>query len=277
MNLLIKIAKNLDRKEYFSFRLWEFCLRNTVRFFPWYFLFAVLIRHPMTALHGFKHYRKLVQKSPGQALHGTIILSTIFPILRKNKKNNRRFILAPEFCMKPFDEEKRESVCPAGFFNHRCVIMERPDLLQQKQENWPEPCNRCNIGKLACLSARLHTDFYIMTSALDIAHDLFLPALQGTGAKMGLFLLCPYSAEAFTFGLATTGFKGALLTFCKGDCRNYEEFTRADIGIKKKQTFIEQRVFENLQKELEECIKSVMTPSQKVPRYSRRSNVYRAE
>ena len=127
MNPFVKIAKNLDRKEYFGFRLWEFCLRNTVRLFPWYFLFAVLIRHPLTALHGFKHYRKLVRESSGQELHGTINLSTLLRILRK-KKNNERFILAPGFCMKPFDEEKRESVCPAGFFNHRCVIMDKPKL-----------------------------------------------------------------------------------------------------------------------------------------------------
>ena len=129
MNLLIKVAKNLDQKEYFSFRLWEFCLRNTARLFPWYFLFAVLIRHPMTAMHGFKHYRKLVRQSPGQALNGTMNLSTLFRNLRQNK-NNRRFILALGFCMKPFDAEKCESVCPAGFFNHRCDIMDQPVLLQ---------------------------------------------------------------------------------------------------------------------------------------------------
>jgi len=276
MDPLVKLAKSLDRKEYFGFRLWEFCLRNTVRLFPWYFLFAVLVRHPMTALHGFRHYRKLVRQSPGETLYGTIKLATLFRLLRRNK-NNRRFILAPGFCMKPFDKEKRESICPAGFFNHRCIIMEKPELLRQEQKNWPEPCDRCNIGKLARLGARLHTDFYIMTSALDIAHDLFLPALQGTGARMGIFLLCPYSAEAFTFGLAVTGFRGSLLTFCKGDCRNYEEFTRADIGIKKKQTFIEQKIFENLQKDLEAYTGQVDPQSQKVTRYSRRGNVYRAE
>ncbi|MBN2411114.1 hypothetical protein JXQ31_05425 [candidate division KSB1 bacterium] len=276
MNPVVKIAKHLDRKEYFSFRLWEFCLRNTVRLFPWYFLFAVLIRHPLTALHGFWYYRNLVRNSPRQALHGTINLSSLIRTLRQNKKNGR-LILAPGFCMKPFDAVKRESICPAGFFNHRCAILDQPELLRQEQETWAEPCDRCNIGRLARLSAQIHADFYIMTSALDIAHDLFLPSLQGTGANMGIFLLCPYSAEAFTFGLTVTGMKGALITFCKGDCQNYEEFTRADIGIKKKQTFIEESDFEYLQNELAADTGPAMSPSHRIPSYSRKNNVYRAE
>ncbi len=276
MNLIIKIARHFDRKEYFGFRLWEFCLRNTVRLFPWYFLFAVLIRHPLTAVHGFWYYRNLVRKSPEQNLRGTINLSPLVRATRQNKHKGR-FILAPGFCMKPFDAVNRESVCPAGFFNHRCVILDQPSLLRQEQTEWAKPCDRCNIGRLARLGARLYADFYIMTSALDIAHDLFLPSLQGNGAKTGIFFLCPYSAEAFTFGLAATGIKGALVTFYKGDCQNYEEFTRADIGIKKKQTLIKESDFEYLQKELAAGTAVVKSPSHRNPRYSRKGNVYRAE
>jgi len=276
MNLLIKIAKNLDQKEFFSFRLWEFCLRNTVRLFPWYFLFGVLLRHPFKAVRGFFEYRTLVRKSPGKPLHGNLTISEIHRLLQLQNNKQQRFILAPGFCMKPYDEVKHKSLCPAGFFNHRCLILDKSLQLQQEQEKWPEPCNRCNIGTLARLSAGLKADFYIMTSALDIAHDLFLPAMKGTGASWGLFLLCPYSAEAFTFGVTSTGIKGALITFCKGDCQNYEEFTRADIGIKNKQTFVEDSQFANLQKEFAGIAQPFKFPSQEIPVYSRSSNVYRA-
>jgi len=89
-----------------------------------------------------------------------------------------------------------------------------------------------------------------MTSAHDITNDLYLQAIKDNIARQGIFLLCPYSTEAFTWGLAISGIDGALITFCKGDCLNHQEFTQADIGFKDKQTFVEEFIFNKLTTEL---------------------------
>jgi hypothetical protein len=103
---------------------------------------------------------------------------------------------------------------------------------------WPKPCSQCGIAPLALWAAEIHADVYIMTSAIDIAKHVYLPALRNQGARVGLFFLCPYSLEPFTFGLTTAGIRGALLPFCQGACSTHQEWTKADTGIKKDQTFV---------------------------------------
>ena len=91
---------------------------------------------------------------------------------------------------------------------------------------------------------------------------------------MGLFFLCPYSAEPFTFGLATSGIPGTIITFCRGDCSNHEEWTRADLGIKNDQTFIEKQTLEYLIKNLASA-RSNSSINNKIHRYV--NHIYYAE
>lgn len=177
----------------------------------------------------------------------------------------------------PNDESQGKCICPVGHFNHDCLLFDRTELSLIEQQNWFKPCNRCNIGTLARLAVMLQADFYIMTSALDIAHDLFLPAIRGNGARLGIFLLYPYSAEAFTFGLAVSGMKGILITFCHGDCLNHDDFTRADKGFKDKQTFIDEAKFENLKKELAELAQVAIKEELKSAIYQKKNNSYQID
>lgn len=272
--MLIKLAERLDQKKIFNYRLWEFSLRNLLRFFPYHFVFRILLLHPVRALRGVFKYQKLVKESKGNALLGTKKLENIFHSLKSSSLDFSRFILAPGFCMKPYDEEKGVSTCPVGHFNHRCLVLEKPSMLLEDQQQWQPPCNDCRLGTLAQFSSKLKANFYIMTSALDIARDLFLPAISGKGAQTGIFLLCPYSTEAFTWGLATSGIDGAIITFCKGDCLNHEDFTKADIGIKGTQTFVEQTVFDNLKTELAKIAQTKAEEIQSHIDYIFKKNVY---
>ena len=274
MNALIKFAQWLDDKEFLRYRLWEFNMRNTVRQFSWYFLFRVLLLHPIKAFRGFITYRHLVRAADGKRLHGSADLAEIHLFLLQGKHNPRRFIIAPGFCMKPYNDILKKSTCPVGHFNHDCHILENPAILSKDQHNWPKPCNKCNIGTLIKLGIKLGADFYIMTSALDIARDLFLPAMKDNGVKLGVFLLCHYSTEAFTFGLTTCGINGHLVTFCKGDCLNHEDFTRADKGLKEKQTFIEESMSIKLKEELYAMAHELGTSDEKSIEYGKMGNVY---
>ncbi|HPG38167.1 MAG TPA: hypothetical protein PLP19_05805 [bacterium] len=277
MKPLVKFAAWLDRKTFFSCRLWEFNLHNLTRLFPWYYLFTALCKHPRKTVRGFVRYQKLVRASNKNPLYGTIAYSALLEYLATTHRNPERFLIAPGFCMKPYDEEKNQCLCPAGHFNHRCIIAEQPGILVKKRVNWPIPCNYCSIGALVRIAAGIQADFYIMTSAIDIARDVFRPALQGHGARTGLFLLCPYSAEAFTFGLATSGIYGSLVTFCAGDCRNHAEFTSADIGIKNKQTHVDKPLWEQLIKDLQALGNGSGVGATNNNSFSQAGHVYRFE
>ncbi len=245
--MLITVARWLDKHEFLHYRLWEFSLRNCTRPFPYYYLFRVLLFHPVKAFRGFTRYQQLVRESNKQPLMGTQPLADLF---QQGKINPRHFVLAPGFCLKPFDEKRKKAICPVGFFNHRCLVLEKSEMAAIDQQIWQKPCDGCSLGSLAQIAWRLKINFYILTSAMDIARDFFLPAIKSSGAGAGLFLLCRYSAEAFTWGLATAGIEGALITFASGDCLNHQDFTQADVGRKEKQTAVEPPLFNHLKTQL---------------------------
>lgn len=112
-----------------------------------------------------------------------------------------------------------------------------------------------------------------MTSALDIAKDVYVPAIEKKGARCGIFFLCPYSLEPFTFGLATAAIKGALVPFCRGDCKTHEEWTNADVGIKNDQTFVAEESWRAVLAQLEQ-LKSLRGCKERVV-YDFDGHVYR--
>jgi len=271
---MIKLVRWLDQKALCHYRLWEFSLRNFVRWFPWFFMLRVGLRHPILWMRGFAGYRRMVRETRDRPLSGHFPLHDIQRLFGLRKREGLRFIVAPGFCMKPYDKVHGASTCPSGHGNHDCFVLDHPALLQKEQSRWPAPCDRCNIGKLALAAFSLDADFYIMTSALDIARDLFIPAVEDTGARLGVFLLCPYTSEAFTFGMTISRMQGMILTFDEGNCMNHRDFTRADVGIKDQQTYIEQTVFERLLLELDRVGTSKQMPDACQGEYKKVQNVY---
>ena len=232
MTVLRHFAYKLDKSSFLNIRLWEFGINNLRRFFPWYFLFRLMVLHPVTTLRGWVTYARLVSRSKGASLCGTASDQTVLNAIAEG----RRFLVAPGFCLKPYNESLDRSTCPAGHFSHKCVLLDSGGKLLFEKKKWPQPCFSCGIPQWAQTAARLGGDFYLMTSAIDIARDVYLPALQRHGARYGFFLLCPYSTEPFTFGLAMSGMSGCLYTFCSGGCATHEEWTKADRGEKRAQT-----------------------------------------
>lgn len=232
-SFILNVAEKLDRRSFLQYRLWKFSILNFIRFFPHYFFFRIMAMHPLTALNGIKRYRRLVSESGGDELRGTLNMADW------GGQIESPFLLGLGFCLKPMDHENGNCLCPAGFFNHRCRILEQSSAALADDSLWPAPCLKCGIAPFIRTAVQFGMDIYIMTSALDIARHVFLPAMRKTGARRGIFFLCPYSAEPFTFGLAITHILGRIIVFGEGNCQDHQEWTCADRGIKKKQTTIE--------------------------------------
>ena len=231
--MFIRLARYLDQKRLLNFNVWEFSLRNVTRFYPYYYLFFVLLRRPVAAMKGFQQYLRLAKNSDQQPLPGNSSPEVVLP-----SGPDGDLVIGPGFCLKPWDDVRKTSLCPAGQFNHRCLLLESPETLYNSKNEPRPPCNTCTIAKLGEMAAQCGASIYIMTSGFDIARDLFKPALTNAGPRTGLFFLCAYSNNAFTFGMCTSGIRGANINFCRGDCRNHLDFTKADVGIKPEQTEI---------------------------------------
>ncbi len=264
-SLLNRFTSHFDSHALSGIRLWQFTMNNVSRDFSWYFLFRSYLRFPLQAAQGFKHYKGLVRQNHPESLTGTLSKNDLFDFLQQNPQ--QKFLIASGFCTKPFNIEQQRSICPAGHFNHNCLLIE-----QLSSSTLPAPCQQCGIAPLVLAAVKLGADVYIMTSALDIACDLFLPAMR-TGEKyMGLFFLCPYSTELFTFGLATAGIRGALVTFCRGACADHFTWTRADKGVKNEQTFVKSQDFDQLVCDLEKISQGKRYKQE--TRYQQINNIY---
>ena len=88
------------------------------------------------------------------------------------------------------------------------------------------------------------TSFHIMTSAMDIARDIFIPTLKKQRFRYAIMFICPYSILPITLPLFICGIKFMIIPYTTGDCRDYGEFVRADVGIKPKRTFPLQENYE---------------------------------
>ncbi len=195
--------------------IWGFSLRSLFTRYGQFFLWRMAFAHPV------RLYRALV-RFPQLSLK----LTRTGYVATDDRAANGYDLVAGSFCQKPFD-------CPVGRFNHRCLKAETV------LDRVPRACQGCPLGQVAAVAAAQGSDFYVMTSALDIAHDLFLPNLRFGRWKRALFVLCPYSAQPFLLAMLVAGLEGVLVTFCCGDCRSYRDFALADRGVKTEQTRVE--------------------------------------
>jgi hypothetical protein len=93
-------------------------------------------------------------------------------------------------------------------------------------------------------TAALHAgaSLYIMTSALEIAEDLLLPALTERRFVAALLTLCPYSVEPIALPLLICGLKAGIATYDQGACMDYDQWLRADRGDKRGRTSLSSEV-----------------------------------
>ena len=230
-----------------------FCLQSLFREYGWSFIWHVVLPHPV------KTIRTLIQYTRVDFAEVPTAVTLEKP---ESVLNGPRSVVGVGFCLKPIDPP-----CPSGRFNHDCQYLERS--FPAGAEKIPNCCRYCAIREIGEKAFYAGFSFYIMTSAKDILHDLYLPSLRNSRFTSGVFVLCRYSFEPFATGMLVSGIRGWLLPFEQGDCRDYKTWVRADRGDKTDQTVIADQNRKTVMRILDGL------PKKQVPqgRYKREGNI----
>jgi len=203
------------------------------------FLRHVVLRHPLRTLRGLlTYYWTLRANQPEQRLlfpdnwHGTNAF------VAHAAADAKRLLVGTGFCLKPLCAAGSTYDCPAGRFNHDCLYLSRLELGSPSEAQFQPACADCSIRVLGHAALRAGASFAVLTSALDIAHDILLPALEERRFTRVLFAICPYSVEPMSLALLICGMEGYLFHYHAGSCVNYYQWLRADGGDKPERTVV---------------------------------------
>lgn len=234
--------------------LLEFSLRSLPHAYGRDFMQRIVLRHPLCTLGGFLKYCKV--QAPGSGAPRSLSCPSKDAFIAMAAQDSKRLLVATGFCQKPLpvvglsagDETisyvdptpenavQRTTGCPAGRSNHDCLYLARLKLGTENESPCYAACSDCSIHGLGHAALQAGASFAILTSALDIAHDILLPALEEHSFTRVLFAICPYSIEPMSLALLICGLEGYLFTYAEGSCSNYQEWLRADRGDKPLQT-----------------------------------------
>lgn len=223
---MMRIFEWLDDIRFLNIQVWDFSFRSLGTDYGRDFLTRVIFRHPLVTLAAIGRYRKHYKS----AREGS----------SSDWKGGPRSIVGAGFCLKPLSP-----ACISGRSNHDCFFFERN--LQHNHQKTPECCKHCKIREIGEGALEMGSNLYIMTSALDILYDMFLPALEENRFTDGLFTMCRYSFEPFKLALLVSGIEGKLFPFETGDCRDHAAWLQADTGNKDEQTALSVKDEQTLQ------------------------------
>lgn len=227
---LYDLLARLDEGSFLGLRLWEFSLRSMGRRYGQTFLRHVVLRHPLRTLAGLLRYLRLPRQKPPQ--HGVSLLfeAPEEEFLSGLAGSGKGLLVAVGYCQKPLVPG-----CPAGRANHDCVYLDQLDLDHGGQAAF-SACGDCDVRTLGTLALRAGACMHIMTSALDIAHDVMIPSLEGALFRSFIMCLCPFSVQVIGAPLTLCSLEGYLVGYESGNCADYEQWLRADEGIKPERT-----------------------------------------
>jgi len=78
---------------------------------------------------------------------------------------------------------------------------------------------------------RAGVSFNIMTTALDVARDIMVPAINNGGGR-ALLAVCPITVEIAALPLLVCGIDFSFVTYKGGNCQDYASWLLADGGHK---------------------------------------------
>jgi hypothetical protein len=246
MALYDDLLRKLDEKAFLGFRVWDFSFRSLPHRYSSAFLKKVVFKHPLRTLSGLLVYRRLFYSDPRRGDITYLFSGTEEDFQRRVAEGEGSFLVAVGFCQKPMREAGHGHECPMGRFNHRCLYLAQLDLSQPEGRSIPSVCHSCEIRAIGTKALQAGADMHIMTSALDIAHDIFVPALEGERFKTAIFCVCPYSVQPMALPLLLCGLEGFVVQFNSGYCADYSQWLLADRGIKEDRTLLSQESYNKI-------------------------------
>lgn len=196
------LFKRLDEERFLGFQVWGFSLKSLSREYGRAFLRKVVVRHPWRALKGTFEYRRFLKR--GRREGGITYLFWEGEKAFFHQAIPRESLLVGlGFCQKPFE-------CPSRRPNHSCLYLSTLDL-DQGEECPHSICRECKVAIMGKKALAAGANMHIMTSALDIGHDLMLPAIEEGRFKKAILCLCPFSVQAIILPLLICGIRGYLI------------------------------------------------------------------
>lgn len=216
--------------------LLAFSLHSVGRAYGRRFLRDVVLRDPLRALRGMLTYGRVPDQH--RADQRCLLRAGEEGFVEDAAAAGERLLVGAGFCQKPLRSAGSLYDCPAGRFNHDCLYLSRVRLNCDVETQFPLACAGCSIRTLGRAALQAGGSFAVLTSALDIAEDILLPALQEERFTRILFAICPYSVEPMTLALLICGMQGYIFRYSDGSCDNYDQWLRADGGDKPERTVL---------------------------------------
>lgn len=213
--------------------LLDFSLHSLAQPYGRLFLRRVALRHPLRLVKGTWHYLRQRQPEAGQFQLSDSTASGFVP---DSATDPARLLVATGFCQKPLPVPGRHNGCPAGRFNHDCLYLAQLRLGPPVETPGDTACEDCFVRVLGHAALRAGASFAVLTSAVDITHDVLIPTLEQQRFAHCLMAVCPYSLEPMGLALSICSMDGYILAFDTGFCAGFREWLRADRGIKPEQT-----------------------------------------
>lgn len=218
----------LDRAGFLGLAVWDFAWHSLTKEYGRLFTLRLLLRWPLRAAQGIAAYRR-ERRLRGQGVLAVGVGTAQELLWRSLPLRGSQVLVGLGFCLKPRAEE---GPCPSGRFTHRCAAMESQELTL----SLVGPCRDCTVGRVGLAARQAGVSVAVLTSAVDIARDILLPAAEEGRFRVALMALCPYSVEPMALAFHLCGVKGLLFPFAEGACATYRQWRAADLGHKPERT-----------------------------------------
>lgn len=217
------LLKRMDEAAFGGLDVWEFAMRSLLRPYGRLILRSVLLAHPWRSVAGLWAYGRRVRPARRNDV-APVGVDSLEAFQRELAGGD--WLVGVGFCQKPLAPP-----CPSGRFNHRCWLLSQPDGAEL-----PEACRDCDIREVAVHALPAGASLHIMTSAVDIARDVLLPAMRGGHPNRLLLSVCPFSIPPITLAMTICGLRGIVVAYGPGVCQDFATWIRADEGDKPEQT-----------------------------------------
>ncbi len=214
--------------------LLDFSIHSLSEAYGRVFVRRVILRHPLRALRGMVAYAQLLDVCRPQ--ERVLLRCDESEFVRRAALDPKRLLVATGFCQKPTETADSIQHCPAGRFSHSCVYLASLMLGSASRPRIRPGCADCAIRELGHAAFMAGASFAVLTSALDIAHDILLPGLEQRRFTHFLLAVCPLSVEPMSLALLICGLEGYIFPYNTGACVDYHQWLRADGGDKPERT-----------------------------------------